>query len=273
MNIAYLVNQYPKTSHSFIRREIAALESLGLTIQRYTLRRTTEALADEDDARELLKTEAVIARPFASRFIDVLRTKVRHPLRFAKALIFAIHCGLTSDRSVAVHVAYLLEAAVVAAWCRRDRIDHIHVHFGTNSAMVGMLVNKLIGIPWSFTVHGPDEFDRPIGIGLAEKIKRANFVVAISSFGRSQLWRWSDHAQWKKIHVVHCGLDAAFMEGTVMPIPARRRLVCVGRLCEQKGQLLLVEAARILKSMEISFEIVFAGDGPMRDDLESFDAR
>ena len=176
---------------------------------------------------------------------------------------------MKSDRSVAVHVAYLLEAAVVAAWCRRDRIDHLHVHFGTNSAMVGMLVNRLTGIPWSFTAHGPEEFDRPLGIALSEKIRSANFVVAISSFGRSQLWRWSDYAQWKKIHVVHCGLDAAFMDGATKPIPMRPRLVCVGRLCEQKGQLLLVEAAHILKAKGIAFEIVFAGDGPMRGDIEA----
>ncbi|MDP1699410.1 MAG: glycosyltransferase [Aestuariivirga sp.] len=269
MNIAYLVNQYPKTSHSFIRREIAALESLGLIIHRYTLRRTAEVLTDEADARELAKTAAVIARPFFPRLMDALRTIVCHPVRFAKAFVFAIRCGLKSDRSAAVHVAYLLEAAVLAAWCRRDRITHLHVHFGTNSAMVGMLVNRLSGIPWSFTVHGPEEFDRPLGIGLSEKIRSANFVVAISSFGRSQLWRWSDHRQWNKIHVVHCGLDAAFVEGVARPIPQQPRLVCVGRLCEQKGQLLLVEAARILKGKGIAFEIVFAGDGPMRGDIET----
>lgn len=269
MNIAYLVNQYPKTSHSFIRREIAALESLGLTIQRYTLRKTKEALADEADGQELSRTSAVISRPFLSRFLDALRVMACHPLRFAKALIFAIRCGMRSDRSIAVHVAYLIEAAVVAAWCRRDRTRHLHVHFGTNSAMVGLLVNRLINIPWSFTAHGPEEFDRPLGIALSEKIESASFVVAISSFGRSQLWRWSDQAHWKKIHIVHCGLDSAFMGSKARPIPPHPRLVCVGRLCEQKGQLLLVEAAQFLKGKGISFEIVFAGDGPMRRKIEA----
>jgi colanic acid/amylovoran biosynthesis glycosyltransferase len=273
MNIAYLVNQYPKTSHSFIRREIEALESLGLTIQRYTLRRTTEALADEADRQELLKTKIVICRPFLDRFIPGLCSVGCHPWRFAKAFAFAIRCGLKSDRSVAVHVAYLMEAAVVAAWCMRDRIDHLHVHFGTNSAMVGLFVNRLIGIPWSFTAHGPEEFDRPIGIALSEKIRSANFVVAISSFGRSQLWRWTDYEQWKKIHVVRCGLDAAFLAGKSLAIPKGPRVVCVGRLCEQKGQLLLVEAAQILRNKGISFEIVFAGDGPMRQEIEAAIAR
>ena len=38
MNVAYLVNQYPHVSHSFIRREIAALEVQGITIQRFSIR-------------------------------------------------------------------------------------------------------------------------------------------------------------------------------------------------------------------------------------------
>ena len=38
MRVAYLVNQYPKISHSFIRREIHALERLGLAIDRIAIR-------------------------------------------------------------------------------------------------------------------------------------------------------------------------------------------------------------------------------------------
>lgn len=269
MNIAYLINQYPKTSHSFIRREIAALESLGLTIFRYSLRQTAEELVDEADQKELSKTDAVISKPYTSRALNVLRVVVRYPLGSFRAFILAVRFGSRSDRSIAVHVAYLIEAAVIVEWCRRDRIEHLHVHFGTNSATVGMLVNRLTGIPWSFTAHGPEEYARPFGIALAEKIACANFVVAISSFGRSQLWRWTEHRQWNKIHIVRCGLDAVFLDGRRAPIPKAARLVCVGRLTEQKGQLLLVEAAQILKKEGIHFEIIFAGDGPLRGAIEA----
>jgi colanic acid/amylovoran biosynthesis glycosyltransferase len=47
-------------------------------------------------------------------------------------------------------------------------------------------------------------------------------------------------------------------------------LICVGRLCEQKGQLLLVEAARILLAKGIDFELVLAGDGEMRPEIDAF---
>ena len=77
---------------------------------------------------------------------------------------------------------------------------------------------------------------------IKEKIARSAFVVAISSFGRSQLFRWIPYTDWPKVEIVHCGLEPAFHAGAAVPPPAAPRLVCVGRLCEQKGQLLLVRA-------------------------------
>ncbi|HAF01617.1 MAG TPA: colanic acid biosynthesis glycosyltransferase WcaL, partial [Methylophilaceae bacterium] len=122
--------------------------------------------------------------------------------------------------------------------------QHMHAHFGTNSSEIVMLASLLTDLPYSFTVHGPEEFDRPTFLKLKEKIEHAKFVVAISSFGQSQLQRWVDYNQWHKIKVVHCGLEPAFYRVETVPVPEAPRLVCVGRLCEQKGQLLLVEAAK-----------------------------
>jgi len=144
----------------------------------------------------------------------------------------------------------------------------VHAHFGTNPAAVVMLVHLLSGMSYSFTVHGPEEFDKPEAISLADKIRHASFVVAISSFGRSQLFRWCDHGDWHKIKEVHCGLDESFLQAPVTAVPLVPRLVCVGRLCEQKGQLLLVEAIRVLVQEQRQVELVLAGDGPMRADIE-----
>jgi glycosyltransferase involved in cell wall biosynthesis len=53
----------------------------------------------------------------------------------------------------------------------------------------------------------------------------------------------------------------------------RPRLVCVGRLCEQKGQLLLVRAVAQLVARGIPVELVLAGDGEMRGEIEALIAR
>jgi glycosyltransferase involved in cell wall biosynthesis len=129
------------------------------------------------------------------------------------------------------------------------------------------------GQSWSFTVHGPEEFDRAAAIGLAKKIRRADFIVAVSSYGRSQLYRFAATADWPKIHVVHCGLDQSYFAVAAPPFPKEPRFVCVGRLCEQKGQLILVEAAHRLAANGTIFELVFAGDGELRDEIEASIAR
>lgn len=152
---------------------------------------------------------------------------------------------------------------------RTQNVQHVHAHFGTNSAEVVMLLKLLGGPSYSFTVHGPEEFDKPEFIKIRDKVRYAEFVVAISSYTRSQLYRWVDYQDWRKIHVVHCGLEASFYDVEPVPLPETPRLVCVGRICEQKGQLLLVSAINLIVKKGIDVELVLAGDGEMRGEVET----
>ena len=77
--------------------------------------------------------------------------------------------GCRADRSWPYHLVYLFEACRVLLWMQALGARHLHVHFGTNSAEVAMLVDELGGPPYSFTVHGPEEFDKPKFIHCARK--------------------------------------------------------------------------------------------------------
>lgn len=268
MRVAYFINQYPKVSHSFIRREILALEAQGVTVQRLALRGWDAEIVDSEDAREREKTRYVLRQGVKGLLSSTLSSLLRHPIRFLAALRLAVSMASGSDRALPYHVIYLLEACQLVRWMQDFGATHVHAHFGTNPAEVVMLARALGGPVYSFTVHGPEEFDKPQALGLAEKIRRAGFVVAISSYGRSQLYRWVEHAQWPKIRLVRCGLEAAFYDVVPLAISKVPRLVCVGRLCEQKGQLLLLEAARKLSMQGVPFKLVLAGDGEMRADIE-----
>jgi glycosyltransferase involved in cell wall biosynthesis len=188
-------------------------------------------------------------------------------------LWLALRMGLRADRPWPYHLVYLAEACRVVQWLQAFGAEHVHAHFGTNSTEVVMLANVLGGPAYSFTVHGPEEFDKPQFLYLGEKVRRAAFVAAVSSYGRSQLFRWVAHQHWAKVKVVHCGLERTFHEVPAVAAPSVPRLVCVGRLCEQKGQLLLLEAARMLAAQAVAFEIVLAGDGEMRADIEALIVR
>ena len=273
MTIAYLVNQYPKVSHSFIRREIAGIEACGIQVARFSIRSCGSELVDEEDKRELEKTRFVLGIGKVGLLFALLRVAITRPIRFLSALWLMLQVGRKSERGVLRHLAYLAEACVLLGWFSELGIAHVHAHFGTNSTTVAMLCRALGGPPYSFTVHGPEEFDKAEAIALTEKIKRAAFVVAISSFGKSQLYRWCEHEQWSKIQVIHCGVDDMFLTQAPIPVPDQPRLVCVGRLCEQKGHLLLLEAAGQLVAEGLSFMLVLVGDGPLRTEIETMITR
>ena len=269
MRVAYLVNQYPKVSHSFIRREIAALEGLGLAVDRYAVRGWDGPVADPADAAEREKTRYLLRDGVGGLIAESLRALASAPRRFLRAAGLAIGLARRADRSLPYHLVYLAQACRLRRWLQISGASHLHAHFGTNAAEVALLAHALGGPPYSFTVHGPEEFDRPAALHLREKIAHAAFVVAVSSFGRSQILRWSDSADWGRVHVVHCGLDESFLAAASDRPPTSARLVCVGRLCEQKGQLLLVEAAAELIRGGMAIELVLAGDGEMRSQVET----
>ncbi len=269
MKIAYLVNQYPRGSHTFIRREIEALEAMGVEVSRYTLRGTTENLSDPADRAEQLRTRIVLEGGAMGLLTALMGCALRHPLKLARALRLAVQVGWTSEGGLLKHLAYLGEACVLLRWMHGDPPDHLHVHFGTNATTVAMLLHVLGGPNYSFTAHGPEEFDKPGLISLGEKILRARCVFAISNFGRSQLYRQVPRNHWDKIHIMRCGVDAQFLAGGPSPVPDTLRLISVGRLNEQKGQLLLVDAAAELAKRGTDFELVLVGDGEMRATLEA----
>lgn len=266
--VAYLVNQYPKVSHSFIRREIAALEAHGLTVVRFSIRSCADELVDADDIEELAKTQVVLDQRWFHLLAGIGRVVLQRPLAFLTALSLALNLGFKEESGVFYHLAYLAEACVLLGWFEAAGVGHVHAHFGTNSTTVAMLCRAVGGPPYSFTTHGPEEFDKVRAISLAEKIKRAEFVVAISSFGKSQLYRWSALEDWPKIHVVRCGLDQAYLCREFVPIPEQPHFVCVGRLSGQKGHLLLLEAVRQLVAEGYRFTVALVGDGEMRSQIE-----
>jgi glycosyltransferase involved in cell wall biosynthesis len=269
MKIGYFVNQYPAVSHTFIRREIRALEALGVEIVRYALRSRADGLTDPEGQREHERTAYVLGVGGQVLLRSTAMAFLMQPRAAFDALRLALKMGWRSDRGLLRHLAYLAEATVLAAWCRRDGIAHLHAHFGTNSAAVAMLAWRFSGISYSFTAHGPEEFEKGALLSLDEKLRHAAFAVCVSFFGRSQLMRLVPETLWRKIKLVHCGLDAQFLSGAAPPAVEAARFVCIGRLSAEKAQTILVDAAAVLSRDGVACEVVLVGDGPMRPAIDA----
>jgi glycosyltransferase involved in cell wall biosynthesis len=269
VRLAYLCNLYPAVSHSFIRREIEGVERAGHEVHRFSLRPARDDLKDEADLREAQLTQSVLRQGGLALAFSAIGLVLTRPIRSARALRAACRLGGPGFRAKFRHFIYWLEAAWLVKRLDQLRIDHLHAHFGTNPAAVAAIARAWGGPPFSFTVHGPDEFDAPIALSLGAKIEAASFVVGISSYGRSQLMRWSDPAQWHRIKVVRCGLDRSFLEAPIAAVPGQSaEFVCVARLSAQKGLPLLLAACERLRQSGEQFTLTIVGDGELRQSLE-----
>ncbi len=265
--IAYLMNSYPMISTTFIRREIEAHERRGMEIKRYAIRHWEGELVDPLDIAEADRTDYILSGNAGGLIAVFFRELISRPRGVIRALGPWLSLLKKARGGLVRHAAYLMEAASFRQRAEADKIEHVHVHFGTNAAAVALLARIMGGPTYSFTVHGPDELtDAPL-LDFPAKIEHASFVAAITNFCKSQLIRFSSIKAADKIEIVHCGLELRDFE--VSPPPDNQTFVCVGRLCPQKGQAQLPAVAAALRGEFPNLKIILVGDGESRAEIES----
>ena len=269
VKIAYLTGEYPRATDTFIQREVAALRDQGMEVLTCSIRRTgVEHLVGPEQKAEAARTFYVLAA--AKRPLQLLRSHaqalIRSPGRYWRGLRLALRTSPGGAKAGLYQLFYFTEAVVLADHLRRNGVQHLHNHIAKASCTVAMLCEQVSGIPYSFTLHGPDIFFEPIRWRLDEKIARASFVACISEFCRSQGMVFSDPAHWDRLHIVHCGV----MPDRYAP-PANRtgqRALFVGRLAAVKGLPVLFQAVQSLIKTLPGFHLTLIGDGPERAALE-----
>ena len=273
LHVAYLVNLYPAVSHTFIRREILALEAQGVAVDRISVRGWDDPLVDAEDIAERAKTRYVLKDGMGGLLRDLFRTATKTPGPFFKALKATLQMSRNAIRPLPYHLIWLAEACRIKLWMEESGATHIHAHFGTNPTEIARLVHLLGGQSYSFTIHGQNELDGAKRLHFDKKVGDAAFAVAVSGYCRSQIMRHVPHVHWSKMKVVHCGLDAGYFSDDVPAFPDRLRFLSVARLSPEKGHLLLLEAFAKLRVDHPTAQLVLAGDGPMRAEIDREIAR
>lgn len=280
MRLAYLVGGYPAVSHTFILREVRGLRARGVEIETISIHRANpDQLLTEAEREEYAGTHSVLP----PRWPELIRAHVlaagRAPGRYISTFGLALRMGKPSLRGMLWQLFYFAEAMAVWRHCRSLGIRHLHAQFTSQVTDIALLIAHYEGSAdprwsWSFTVHGPDEFYEVSRFNLAAKVQRADFVVCISHFARSQLMALVPEQHWSKISIVRCGVDPAVFE------PVRREakadateILCIGRLVAVKGQALVIEAVSTLSSRGLDARATIVGAGPTRDRLEALAAK
>lgn len=263
------MNSYPMTSTTFIRREIESLEALGLQINRYAVRHWGEKLVDPLDLADQARTHYLLTNNTLGLIFNFFMVLLTNPVGFLRGLGLWFQVCRNSGALSVRHFAYLLQATYFLRRSIKDKIDHVHVHFSTNATTVAMLARRMGGVSYSFTAHGPDEFVDPTLSSMALKVQHAAFVAAISNYCKVLLVRFSSFVYWDKIIIVHCGLNISDFVPDYSFDANNQSLVCVGRICPQKAQLLFPPALALLKDEFPNMKVHFVGDGESRPALEA----
>lgn len=274
--IVYLLSRFPAVSHTFFLNEVQELKRQSVDVEVASINRpdVSDLSTTGADAREIPKTFYIKSSGVAWAIWIATKTLLRRPGVFVRGLSAALGLGLWDPRATLFALFYFVEALILGDWMRIRRQQHLHIHFCGPVATVGMLASIAWRFPYSLTVHGPDEFYDVEKFYVSEKATRAKFIVCISDFCRSQLMRVMDPGHWDKMHVVRQGVDP----GVFRPTRSARQnkaleVLCVGRLVPSKGQLILLQACKLLLARGYSFQLRLVGAGTERRHLESFAIR
>jgi colanic acid/amylovoran biosynthesis glycosyltransferase len=272
--LAYLLSIYPATSHTFFLNEIAELRRLGFTIDVASINKPVR-VASELEESALATTHYLKATKPAHILWTLLRILFTQPRVVLRGLRAALQLDGWNLPASFYALLYLLEALLLGDWLRRRGHTHLHIHFGGPVATVGMLTSMAWRFSYSMTIHGPEEFYDVEKFYLRRKVERAQFVLCISDFCRSQVMKVSDPVHWAKLHVVRLGVDHRVFLPAPSPFPSVDRegatqLICVGRMVPAKGHLTLLRAFAKLLHRGYNIQLRLIGDGLERSVLESF---
>jgi colanic acid/amylovoran biosynthesis glycosyltransferase len=265
LKVAYVMSRFPKLSETFVLGEILAVEEHGVEVELFPLLRERAEVVHPEAAAlcERARFQPFLSLPILGSQLHFLR---RGPRRYVGAL-WALLRGTWGSANYLVGALGIFPKVVHGArLMEADGIAHVHCHFSNHPAAAGFVINRLTGIPYSFTAHGFDlHVDRHM---LCEKVAEAAFVVAVSEYNRKLILEECGERSRSRLTVIHCGVDTGLFRPREHAAAARPfSILCVGTLHEVKGQAYLVEACRLLVEAGVDVTCTLVGDGRDRTAL------
>lgn len=180
------------------------------------------------------------------------------PLREAGIEVEALQCGHFAD----VRCFWRLRAAL------RSRLPDVLVTFLHQANIYGRLAARSAGVP--VVVSGIRVADRRAWVRLTDRMTRhcADHYVAVS---RSVAKTHAElcHISAERMSSIPNGVDVV-SDVRSDESSAGNQILFVGRLCEQKNPLLLVDAFAMLPArFRETSRVVFVGEGPLRGALQT----
>lgn len=258
--VAYLTNQFPSEVEWYVSDEIGELRRRGVRVLPCGSRSAPGGPAQFDLLRSETKYLWPLRWPEVLLTLWLLLARLPVVVEFLEQAINECGVGLFPRLKAVSHTLL----GVYYATLLRDRdVDHIHVHHGYFSSWVAMVAARMLGIPFSMTLHGSDVLLHPAF--LAIKLRECAFCMTVSDFNRRHILAKFPEIDAAKVHVQRLGVEVpptAALPGT--PGRGVPVLLAVGRLHPVKNHTFLLQACYLLRECGVKFRCLIVGEGPER---------
>ncbi len=269
-SIAYIANEFPSSLEPYVMDEITELRRRGVEVICCSGKRVSPK--DLSLAERAFWKETRFFQPLSDdellRAVRRLASDRHHLWELLRPLLW--ERGASPIRRIRA-LGHTVMGAALAEQLAPLSVEHIHAHHGYFASWMALAAARLLGIGFSFTLHGSDLLQR--ADLLSAKLRACNFCVTVSEFNRQYILRNYPSTPAEKIIVQRLGVDRVLSWPT--PAPAaeadHRRfcLLSVGRLHRVKDYRFLIQACATLRDQGLDFICWIVGEGPERPALES----
>ncbi|MBZ5664840.1 MAG: glycosyltransferase [Acidobacteriia bacterium] len=267
--IAYIANEFPSSLEPYVMDEITQLRQRGVQVVCCSGKRVSpnelslaerafwketcyfQPLSDDELTRAAGRL-GCDRRRFWQLLRPVLWVRGVSPVRRARAL------------------GHTLMGAALAEQLAPFRVEHVHAHHGYFASWMALVAARLLGISFSFTLHGSDLLQR--ADLLSAKLSACQFCITVSEYNRRYILSNYPSTLPEKVMVQRLGVDCVLPWPTTTPVTAatgrRFGLLCVGRLHRVKDHSFLLQACAVLRDEGLDFFCWIVGEGPERPALE-----
>lgn len=272
MKIAFVVQEFPALSETFILNQILGLIDLGHEVDIYAIQpRSQDSKVHPDVEKYRLRSRTYYAAKMpVNRWQKWLKGLGLIATHFHKAPQPITRLLLSSQSASAVSRLTLIYELI--PWLERSRsYDIIHCHFGMNGVKaailreMGAIQGRLITV-----FHGFDItlYLQEVGNRVYDRLLfTADLLMPISKLWQQKLIELG--GEEKKIVVHHMGIDCnRFVFQPRQSSDRVVRIITIARLVEKKGIEYGIRAVAKLAKEFPYLEYQIIGDGDLKDDLQ-----
>jgi colanic acid/amylovoran biosynthesis glycosyltransferase len=277
MRIAFLINEFPTLSETFILSQITGLIDRGHEVDIYcdVLGDTTTIHAEVEEYQLLERTYPIPTIPenFIGRIVKAFFLFIRNFLKAPKILLKAANFVKYNYWNYGDPACFLQPIHLVIPWLDKspDRYNIIFCHYGRNGLKANLLKNlgviqgKIVVVFHGYDIssyieiHGKNIYDR--------LFDRVELLQPISQHWQKKLISLGCNSD--RIQVHRMGIDCSKFQYQIRQTnPSIFHLVSIARLVEKKGLQYSIQAVAKLIPHRPNLQYQIVGDGILKAELQ-----